>query len=392
MEINYLKIGGTKLNNKQATAREFNKYFVNIADKIKTGDSSKGVNTNDLNNDVNHIDYMKQAFNCPYPDMNYNYSTSKEIEKIIKSFKPKNSCGYDEISPRILKASSPFISSPINYICNKMLREGVFPERLKYAQIIPLYKSGDKYDMTNYRPISLLTSFSKIFETIIHSRALDHLNKYNILSSEQYGFRKGLKTDNAIYKLTAEIQNAMNNKSTVGGIFCDLEKAFDCVDHDILLAKLKFYGIKGKVCTLFESYLKNRCAKTVIFNNGRTSIASEWLKVHHGVPQGSVLGPLLFLLYINDLPKIINKLALPIIFADDTSILLSNINTKDFEECIHKTLDYLNRWFKTNKLSLNLNKTHYIHFKTKRNMSDFPIISYNNKCIKIPCVLNFWGL
>jgi hypothetical protein len=122
----------------------------------------------------------------------------------------------------ILKISSPFISSPINYICNKMLRGGVFSDRLKYALIKPLHKNGDICDVTNYRPISLLTSFSKIFETIIYSRTLDHLNRYNIRSTEQYRFRKGLKTDSAIYKLNTEILNAMNNKQTVYYIITDV--------------------------------------------------------------------------------------------------------------------------------------------------------------------------
>jgi hypothetical protein len=195
------------------------------------------MNTNDINNEENHIYFMNQAFTNPYPNMNCSCSTSKEIEK-IKSLMSKNSYGYD-ISYDFKNKFAIYI----NYICNKMLRGGVFPDRLKYALIKQLHKNGD---VTNYRPISLLTSFSKIFETIIYSRTLDHLNRHNILSTEQYGFRRGLKTDTAIYKLTTEILNAMNNKQTVGGVFCDLEKAFDCVDHDILLSKLKFYGINGK--------------------------------------------------------------------------------------------------------------------------------------------------
>jgi len=186
---------------------------------------------------------MEQAFNKPYPNMECNCTTVKEIEQIIKSLKSKNSHGYDEISTKILKISCPFIRSPVNFICNKMLFGGVFPNRLKYANIIPLHKNGDKCEASNYRPISLLTSFSKIFETVMQKRILKHITKYNILSTEQYGFRVGYRTDNAIYKLTTEILNAMNDKLQIGGIFCDLEKAFDCVNHDILLAKLKFYGM-----------------------------------------------------------------------------------------------------------------------------------------------------
>jgi len=149
-------------------------------------------------------------------------------------------------------------------------------------------------------------------------RILKHLIKYNILSTEQYGFRVGLRTDNATYKLKTEILNAMNNKLLVGRIFCDLEKAFGCVNHDILLSKLKFYGIGEKDFQLYQSYLENRYCRTAIYNDSENSNkVSNWARVRHGVPQGSILGPLLFLLYRNGLPKIINKTSAPIIFADD---------------------------------------------------------------------------
>jgi len=142
------------------------------------------------------------------------------------------------------------MSSPINYICNKMLFWGVFPDRLKYTTIKPLHKNEDRCEVSNYRSVSLLTSLSKIFETVMQRRILKHIINYNILSTEQYGFRLGLRTDNATYKLTTEILNAMNNKLLVGGIFCDLEKAFYCINHDILLCKLKFYGISDKALTI----------------------------------------------------------------------------------------------------------------------------------------------
>jgi len=235
-------------------------YFVAIAENVKR--QSKNKLTNDDNNSIdNHTHFMEQAFNKPYPSMECKCTTMKEIEEIIKSLKTKNKYGYNEISTKILKISCPFISSPLNYIFNKILFWGVFPDRLKYATIKPLHKNGDRCEMSNYRPVSLLKSISKIFQMVMQTRILKHLTKYNILSTKQYGFRIGLKTDNVIYKLTNENLNAMNNKVLVGGIFCDLEKAFDCVDNDNLLSKLKFYGISGVDLALYHSYLDKRHCK-----------------------------------------------------------------------------------------------------------------------------------
>ena len=292
-----LKSGDKKITDQQTIAKTLNEYFVAIAESINRRNIHNSI-SNDNSNMDSHTYFMEQAFNKPYPNMEGNCTTAKEIERIIQSLKTKTSYGYDEISTQILKISCPFISSPINHICNKMLFWGDFPNRLKYAIIKPLHKNDDRCEVSNYRPISLLTSFSKIFETVMQKRILKHLTKYNILSTEQYGFRVGLRTDNATYKLTTEILNAMNNKLQIGGIFCDLEKAFDCVNHDILLSKLKFYGINDKYFQLFQSYLNNRYCRTALYNNSdNRNIVSNWATVRHGVPQGSILGPLLFLLY-----------------------------------------------------------------------------------------------
>jgi hypothetical protein len=209
-----------------------------------------------------------------------------------------------------------------------MLSHCVFPDRLKYATVIPLRKKGDRRNMLNYRPISLLTSFSKIFETVMQIRISIQLSIYNILSSEQYGFRTGLRTDDVICKLTTEILNSMNNKLAVGVIFWDLEKAFDCVDHGILFSKLKFYCINGKHLALYQSYLDNRYSRTLIHDESDNKV-SCWTKIKHGVPQGSVLGPLFFLIYTNNLPKLINKTSLPRLFTDGTSILFTQPNLTD---------------------------------------------------------------
>ena len=176
-----------------------------------------------------------------------------------------------------------------------MLFCGVFPDRLKYTIIKPLHKNEERCEVSKYRPVSLLTSFSKIFETVMQRRILKHLTEYNILSTEQYGFRLGLRTANANCKLTTGILNAMNNKLLVGGIFCDLEKAFDCVSHHIPLPKLKFCGITDKDFQLYHSYLDNRYCRTAIYNDSENkNKVSNRARVSHGVPQGFFLGPLIF--------------------------------------------------------------------------------------------------
>jgi hypothetical protein len=174
---------------------------------------------------------------------------------------------------------------------------------------------------------------------------------------EQYGFRTKSTTDKATYTLTNEILKALNNKLIVGVIFCDLEKAFGCVNHDILLSKLEFCGVTGRDNVLYKSYLNDRYQRVLIYNeNHSSSTLSNWAKMKHGVPQGSILGPLLFLLYMNDLPEIINNKSLLILFADDTSILFIHSNLTNYNKDIHAVFKLINKWFKGNFLSLNFEK------------------------------------
>ena len=162
-------------------------------------------------------------------------TTTNEIEKIIKELKSKQSCGYDEIMTEILKISIPFILSPLTYICNRMLSTGIFPDRLKFSEIKPIYKKGDKKLITNYRPISLLPVFSKIFEKIIYKRIYLHLTSNNVLVKEQFGIRCNNSTEIAIYTVGNKILASLNNKIIVSGLFCNLQKAFDCINHDIII-------------------------------------------------------------------------------------------------------------------------------------------------------------
>jgi len=193
-----------------------------------------------------------------------------------------------------------------------------------------------------------------------------HLNELNIFVNEQFGFREKSSTDLATYAHLNTVLLSLDKKNFVGGLFCDLQKAFDCVNHNILLAKLEFYGISGIANKLMRSYIKNRYQRVVIKDNMFNKLTSKWEPVEHGVPQSSVLGPLLFLIYINDLSRTLSSVGNLILFADDMSIIISNIDLQEYKNIIISVVNETINWFQSNLLTLNCNKTHSLQFMTKK--------------------------
>jgi len=335
------------ITNQQKIANLFNNYFLTIADSINANK-----NKEENSSMINPINYLFKYHNKPFPRINWQYVSTYEINKIIKSLKSKNTSGYDKISNRIIKLSSPFIISPLPHICTAALNSVIFPDRLKYGTVKPIYKKGQKQDISNYRPISLLTSFSKVFERLIYNRLYTHFDTNNILVQEQFGFRMQHSTEQAAFSLINSILTAMNNNQIVGEIFCDLQKAFACVNHKILLHKLQFYRTDGKFKTLIESCLTNRYQKVTFSKIDYNNNSSESVRINCGVPQGAILGPLFFLIYINDLPTLINKDNSIVLYADDTSIVITDTNRDDFNLQANILLNEINTWFNNDLLKL----------------------------------------
>lgn len=309
-------------------------------------------------------------------------TTPKCITKIIKNMKNTNSVGYDGISTKVIKYCSEELASPLSYIFNLCLCQGIFPEKLKITIIKPIFKKGNKEKCENYRPIALIPVIAKILERIIYNIIYGFLEKYNILKQEQYGFRKNKSTSQAIIDLLTTISESINNKDASSTIFMDMTKAFDFVSHKLLLGKLYEYGVRGPAYNLIESYLQNRQQETHItyMENLTEKVAKSNTRiVERGVPQGSILGPLLFILYINDLPEHVKQKI--ILFADDLSVVVRCTNLKEYESILNEALGDIIEWLEVNNLVVNIEKTKFMQFYLPQSRPKNLTINYNGQKI-----------
>ena len=356
-------------------ANIFNKYFVNVSHDITK--NLPRPNKSPVNFMAGRIG--NSFFTAP--------SVPFEISDIISTLKSGKSLGPNSIPMKILKSLSSLISSPLSQIINESFQLGVFPDKLKLAKVIPLFKKGCPLTASNYRPISLLSVFSKIIEKVMYERLYKFLGKHDILYALQFGFRASHSINHALVSLTETIKDSLDNRKFGCGIFIDLQKAFDTVNHDILLTKLEHYGIRGTSLDWFRSYLSER--KQYVSVNGSNS---SHLNVTCGVPQGSVLGPLLFLIYINDLPQSSSKLKF-YLFADDTNIYYEAENLNQLQRVVNNELKKVKMWLDVNKLSLNIDKTNFIIFKSPQHPSPETVsINIGNLPVKKTSYVKFLGV
>ena len=336
--IEYLKIDNVTEYNAKKISNRFAKYFARVgkcfAEKIPN--PTKGIS-----------DYLKllqsnseSLFLTPTHEI--------EIKQLVSALPSKTSTGHDNISNILLKEIIDPLAKVLVEIFNKSLTTGEFPAIMKLAEVVPLYKNKEHYLESNYRPISLLTTMSKILEKIMYKRVYSFLQNTGQIYSSQYGFRTGHSCEHAVGQAVCSIVKGLESHQHVACVLLDLSKAFDMIDHKILIRKLELYGIRGNALNWFESYLSNRKLRVKCRTvSDPTEVLSDEYDIHYGTPQGSCLGPLIFLLFINDLHLNL-EFADCIQFADDTTLVFVHRNQNYLRYCVERELAIVQDWFNAN--------------------------------------------
>ena len=361
--VTELKIDDEKITGDQCIAEHFNEFFSNIGTSISSG----------FTNDESYAHFLTE--NLSHDSFSFCEVSLSELHVIMGGLK-LSSAGHDNIPLSLLCKNIDLLGVNILSICNRSLAEGVFPNSLKVAKVIPIFKTGERESLNNYRPISVLPSFSKILEKIVYIQLINYFNYYNLLTPAQFGFRAGFSTSDALHNFLDYVYRAMDNLEFTVCILLDLSKAFDTLNRDILIKKLEYYGIQGVAKLWFVSYLTNREQFTQIRNS-----RSAKLPIISGVAQGSIIAPLLFIIYINDVVRS-SRILRYVLYADDTSVFLSSKNLNSLIDTVNSEMRKVQAWFEANQLLLNSNKTSYMIFHRRRHLpSVLPSIVVNENVI-----------
>lgn len=375
--------GGETISDPQEVCEYFNDFFTDAPYKV-----------------VSQIPAARNQVRpgkCVSESFYLSHITEHELVNIITTrLKSKRSAGFDGFPSFLIKRSAESLIEPLVYLVNLSFDSGHFPSKLKIGKIIPVFKKGDKHAPDNYRPVTLTSVFSKIFEYCFLYKLDSFLNTHKVLGLNQFGFRPGKSTADAILNFLNYILQCLDGGECPVGVLCDLSRAFDCVNHDVLLGKLADYGVRGVPLEWVSSYLRDRPQYVSVSNSidkcSMQEVNSSLKYINIGVPQGSVMAPILFNLYIEDMVRALDPACMSTLYADDTSFALTDISDRELENKVNLNLDRLLNWYGVNSLYLNPTKTNYIRFHTYQKQCNSLNLSINNIQLERVSSAKFLGI
>ena len=346
----------------QKKADEYNKFFATVGLRVQNEIMEK--------NPKKSFTFSKKELKEKFI---FKKETPKRIEKIIDGLNAKVAVGKDNISARLIKDAKETLAPIIAQIINIGYEKNIFPNSLKCAIIKPIFKDGNQNEITNYRPISILPVLSKIFERAAANQIIHFLEENNLLSKNQHAYRKFLSTTTCLFELITKIHSNLDNKKITAIASLDLSKAFDSINHELIINKLQNLGMGPSVTQWVHSYLENRKQATKFSN-----FISKEENVESGVPQGSILGPLLFLCFTNDLPEFLEKFCTVFSYADDTQLLVEANNATELQQKIEAVVEAAQKWYNGNFMKNNTTKTEIIVFNPTKDPCDITLKTEEN--------------